>query len=130
MGRRSDVPRGEEGERRAASFLKKRGYRIVRRNYRCRAGELDIVAEEGGTLVFVEVKTRKAGGRELPEAAVTARKRHRVCMAAQHFMRTYSQSERVFRFDVVGLEYDDDDNWDIRHWQSVIDYDRALARRH
>lgn len=124
------MPRGEEGERRAASFLKKRGYRIVRRNYRCRAGELDIVAEEGGTLVFVEVKTRKAGGRELPEAAVTARKRHRVCMAAQHFMRTYSQSERVFRFDVVGLEYDDDDNWDIRHWQSVIDYDRALARRH
>jgi len=88
------------------------------------------VAEEGGTLVFVEVKTRKASGRELPEAAVTARKRHRVCMAAQHFMRTYRQSERVFRFDVIGLEYDGEDNWDIRHWQSVIDYDRALARRH
>jgi putative endonuclease len=121
---------GAEGERRAAAFLRAQGLRILQRNYRCRTGELDVIAEEGATLVFVEVKTRRAGGDELPEAALTAGKKHRVCKAAQHFMRSYKLHDRLFRFDLVGLEYDDAGAWQCRHWRNVINYRRGLARRH
>ena len=120
---------GEEGERRAEKFLKKKGFRILQRNYFCKTGELDLVAKDGVSLVFVEVKTRKKFGKELPEAAITTKKKHRVCCAARHFMKKYRLTERIFRFDVVGLEFDDENNWEINHWQNVINYNRALARK-
>jgi len=120
---------GEEGERRAEKFLKKKGFRILQKNYFCKTGELDLVAEDGESLVFVEVKTRKKFGKELPEAAMTTKKKHRVCSAAKHFMKKYRLTEKIFRFDVVGLEYDDENNWEINHWQNVINYNRALARK-
>ena len=101
----------------------------MQRNYACPGGEIDLVAEEGGTLVFVEVKTRQKGGNELPEAAVTNRKKRRLCKAARHFMNRYKIAGRVFRFDVVGLEFTEDDRWEIHHWPNVIDYRRHLARK-
>jgi putative endonuclease len=104
--------------------------RIMQRNYRCRGGEIDIVARDGETLVFVEVKTRTLGGPELPEAALTARKRHRLARAASAFMREYKVRDVVFRFDLVGCEVDDSDEWVIHHWKNVIDYRKALVRRH
>ena len=126
---RKKMSSGEEGERRAENFLKKKGFRILQRNYFCKTGELDLVAEDGNSLVFVEVKTRKKFGKELPEAAMTTKKKHRVCSAARHFMKNYKLTERIFRFDVVGLEFDDENNWEINYWQNAIDYNRALARK-
>jgi putative endonuclease len=121
---------GTAGEAHAAAFLRAQGLRILQRNYRCRTGEVDIIAEDDATLVFVEVKTRRAGGDELPEAALTARKRHRLCKAAQQFMRGYKAHDRLFRFDLVGVEFDDAGAWQCRHWRNIINYRRGLARRH
>ncbi len=126
---REKISSGEEGERRAENFLKKKGFRILQRNYFCKTGELDLVAEDGNSLVFVEVKTRKKFGKELPEAAMTIKKKHRVCSAARHFMKKYRITNKIFRFDIVGLEFDDENNWEINHWQNAINYNRALARR-
>lgn len=121
---------GARGERIAAEYLRRQGMRLVCRNYRCPVGEVDLVAEDGDTLVFVEVKTRAADSGELPEAALTARKRHRLCRAAQHFMRRYRVGEKVFRFDLVGVEMRGDGRYEVRHWPNVINYQRGLARRY
>lgn len=126
----TDAAAGARGERLAADFLRAHGLRIMQRNYRCRDGEIDIVAEDGATLVFAEVKTRAAHSDELPEAALTARKRHRLCQAARHFMRTYRTGERIFRFDLVGIDLHLDGTHTIHHWPNVINYRRGLVRRH
>ena len=118
----ADISVGTQGEQRAAAFLRKLGYRIVRKNYRCRGGEIDIIARDGNTLVFVEVKTRVKGGYELPEASVTGRKKQRLRRAARHFMRAYHLGDCTFRFDVIGVEHRVDADWQLRHWTNVIDY--------
>lgn len=102
----------------------------MQRNYRCPAGEIDLVAEDGDTLVFVEVKTRAADSDELPEAALTPRKRHRLSRAALHFMRTYRTRERLFRFDLVAVDLYPDGSHEIHYLQNIINYRRALMRKH
>ena len=99
---------GLRGEEIAARALEVRGYRILARRYRTRAGEIDLVAEDGTTLVFVEVKARRSGEFGEPVEAVTWRKQHRiVAMAADYLART-GQAERPVRFDVVGIAMDGD----------------------
>ena len=77
---------GSEGERAAAEFLEARGYRILERNYRTRLGEIDLVADEGGTLVFVEVKVRRNDRFGGPAAAITSAKQARIARLAQQYM--------------------------------------------
>jgi putative endonuclease len=92
---------GSEGERAAAEFLEARGYRILDRNYRTRLGEIDLVAEEGRILVFVEVKVRlndRFGG---PAAAITSAKQARIARLAQQYVMSRRLGERPCRFDVV-----------------------------
>src|SRR2546425_9914210 len=77
---------GEEGERAAARFLEARGYRILERNYRTRRGEIDLIAEDGRMLVFVEVKVRlddRFGG---PAAAITRAKQARIAGVCQQYL--------------------------------------------
>lgn len=88
------------------------------------------MAEDGDTLVFVEVKTRHVESVETPEAALTRRKRQRLCRAAREFLKTNRLHDRLLRFDIVGVEYDDRNIWRCRHWENVIDYRRGLRRRH
>jgi putative endonuclease len=98
---------GSEGERAAAAFLEARGYRILERNYRTRLGEIDLVAEEGRTLVFVEVKVRlndRFGG---PAAAITSVKQARIARLAQQYVMNRRLGERPCRFDVVLIWGDD-----------------------
>lgn len=99
--------RGAEGERAAAEFLEQRGYRILARNYRTRWGEIDLIAEEGRTLVFVEVKQRlddRFGG---PEAAITPAKQVRIARQALQYLAWRRLGERPCRFDVVLIRGDD-----------------------
>jgi len=98
---------GAEGERAAAEFLEARGYRIVERNYRTRRGEIDLIAQEGRTLVFVEVKARlndRFGG---PGAAITPAKQARLARLAQHYLLKRRLGDRPCRFDVVLIWGDD-----------------------
>jgi len=90
------------GEQAAAAHLEKKGLRLVERNYRCRAGEIDLIALDGVTVVFVEVKLRRAPFD--PLEAVDARKRRQVCRAAFDFLLRRGMLGRPARFDVVAVE--------------------------
>lgn len=94
---------GVAGEKAAARFLKRLGYRVVRRNYRCKAGEIDIIALDGETLVFVEVKTLRTAEAAWPEAHVNAPKRRKLIQAARYFLTSSSSADRPSRFDVLAV---------------------------
>lgn len=98
---------GAAGEEAAAQFLRARRYTIVARNYRCPLGEIDLVALDGRTLVFVEVKTRRGASFGSPFDAVDARKQRQVTRAAQHYISTHRLEHRLARFDVVGVDWVD-----------------------
>jgi len=92
---------GAEAERRAAIFLEERGFKIVKRNYSCRFGEIDIIAEERDVLCFVEVRMRKRDRYGEAIETVDAAKRRRIALAARHFLTRHQLEERACRFDVV-----------------------------
>ena len=93
---------GQRGEARAARYLKGLGYRIIRRNYRSPSGEVDIIAQDGETLVFVEVKARKDNAFGSPLEAVDQRKRKRITGAALFYMSGLKE-QPCARFDVIGI---------------------------
>jgi len=103
---------GERGERLATAHLQRAGYEVLARNWRCRHGELDIVAADRRALVFCEVKTRVAGGRNGPASALDAigpRKRRRLRMLAREWLSTGSGSRPgrdELRFDAIGVTVD------------------------
>ncbi len=99
--RRGRVAR--RGEALAALVLKLKGYRIEARNWRCPLGELDIVAWDRDTLVFVEVKTRTGGRAGTPEEAVTAGKQRRLVRLARAFLARRGGATPPCRFDVIGI---------------------------
>jgi putative endonuclease len=97
--------RGEAGEDLACEHLRRSGMKVVARNYRCRTGEIDIVADDGGTLVFVEVKERRGDSHGTAVEAVTAQKRHRVVRAAHVYAATHGLSDSPVRFDVLAIDW-------------------------
>lgn len=92
---------GRQGEAAAVAELQRLGYRVRCRNFRCRGGEADVVAEEGGDLVFVEVKTRSGLRYGLPQDAVGWRKQQRLAAAALRYLHDMGAEEPPVRFDVV-----------------------------
>jgi putative endonuclease len=96
---------GREGERVAERFLKKKGYKLVERNYRCVGGEIDLIALDGRVIVFVEVKTRTGHGFGTPLEAVEFRKQRKMILAAQYFLSEKGLHQREARFDVVGISW-------------------------
>ena len=97
---------GQGGEDMAAVWLQRAGCRIVCRNYRCAVGEIDLVAEEAGELVFVEVRTRRGGGLVTPEESVGRQKQQRIVRAAEHYLTVVDGHDRPWRVDVVAIEVD------------------------
>jgi len=97
---------GARGEKLAASLLRQKGYKILERNFRCRLGEIDIVAQDGDTLVFVEVKTRWSEKFGPPEEAVTARKLRSIEKTGQYFRLLHPGLPEAERIDVVAIELD------------------------
>ncbi len=96
---------GRRGEEIAAAYLRRQGYAILARNWRCPAGEVDIVAREGETLAFVEVRTRRAGGRlGTPEESVTPRKQARMVEVTQTYLQEAGLDDAAWRIDVVAIE--------------------------
>jgi putative endonuclease len=94
---------GSHGERIAAAYLTGSGLRVLDRNWRCREGELDIVAREGDALVFCEVKTRRGVGYGLPVEAVTFAKQRKLRVLAQRWLAAHDEHAPDLRFDVVGV---------------------------
>lgn len=96
--------RGKRGEELAAAYLAKAGYMIIERNYRCLFGEIDIVAQEGETLVFVEVKSRTSEAYGDPQLAVGRRKQQKLSRISVHYLAERRLSHRPARFDVVAVK--------------------------
>ena len=94
---------GGRGERIAAAYLTRAGLRVLDRNWRCREGELDIVAREAGALVFCEVKTRRGTGYGQPVEAVGRVKQRRLRTLAQRWLAAHEEHAPELRFDVVGV---------------------------
>ena len=96
---------GTHYEERASAYLEQMGYEILLRNYRCKSGEIDLIARDGSWLVFTEVKYRKDAAKGLPEEAVDIRKQQRIYRAAQAFLQRYHVPlDTPCRFDVVAIE--------------------------
>ncbi len=99
---------GQEGEKKAVKFLKKKKYRILETNFTTKAGEIDIIAEQGGVLVFVEVKSRADNEYGSPLDAVTPAKQKKLIQVANRFLARHEIRERDCRFDVVAVTGDPD----------------------
>lgn len=94
---------GAEGEKAAARFLKKAGYRILARNYTCPLGEIDIIAHGDGAIVFVEVKTRADDAAANPEANITPAKQRQVSRVARFWLRAHGEPDCPWRFDALSV---------------------------
>lgn len=123
---------GNFGERAAARLLRRRGYRILERNYVFGDAEIDIIASDSEHTVFVEVKTRKYGTESptepRPASAVTPEKQRAIIKAARGYAAYYPSSRRM-RFDVVEVLYDGDGRRrkvrDIQHLEGAFNMDTA-----
>lgn len=96
---------GSLGERLAVAELERRGYRVIERNFRSRLGEIDLVAEEGEDLVFIEVKTRRGTTHGLPEEAVNSRKARKLQEVAFSYLDGHALPECSWRIDVVAVQF-------------------------
>lgn len=94
---------GKKGETVAVRYLKKQGYRIVEQNYRSKVGEIDIIARDKQSLVFVEVKTRSSRSFGSPKWAITPKKQKAISMAALYYLKMTNQNDVDARFDVVSI---------------------------
>lgn len=107
---------GRRGEAAAAAYLQRVGMTVVERNWRCKSGEVDIVALDGPSLVLVEVKTRTTTAKGSPEEAVSPTKQRKLVRLAQAYVTYAGVEPEEIRFDVVAIQ--------------VIAEDRALLRHH
>ncbi|MCI0655380.1 MAG: YraN family protein [Methylococcaceae bacterium] len=110
---------GEEAESIALEFLKKQGMRLIERNYHCRNGEIDLIMEHLGTLVFVEVRFRKSSAFGSALESIDARKKSRIIHCASHYLSTRKVSKTA-RFDVVAISPDNrrlDIDWVVDAFQ-------------
>lgn len=102
-GRSITQQSGEAAERQAALFLEGQGLTLITRNYRCRGGEIDLIAQDGDTLVFVEVRARHSTGYGGAAASITSHKQQRLIYAARHYLM-HLANEPHCRFDAILID--------------------------
>jgi putative endonuclease len=110
---------GRQGERIAVDYLLKKGYRILRKNYRFGRGEIDVVAQDGAELVFVEVKTRRTTAFGEPEEAVTQKKQAQIRSIAEGYIFEHALDDQQCRFDVIAVSYRQNGPF-IRHLKNAF----------
>ena len=109
---------GSVYEQSAARFLKDKGYSILEMNFRCRFGEIDIIAKDGSVLVFAEVKYRASSGSGFPSEAVNYRKQSTICKVADRYMLKHGLYDNTpCRFDIISVLGDE-----IRHIENAFEY--------
>ena len=99
---------GAIGEKLAVEYLKKQGYKIIETNFRCREGEIDIVARQKNCLAFVEVRTKTGHSFGSPAESISASKRHKMRVTAARYIQTHPRLPESWRIDFVGVELDPD----------------------
>ena len=112
---------GKWGQKQSEKFLKKKGHRILARNFSCRTGEIDLIAAASdGTVVFVEVKTRTNEDFTDAEGAITSAKKQRTTRAANFFVKKHKLENLPLRFDVVIIIADEKGKPQIRHYENAF----------
>lgn len=94
---------GERGEIAACGFLKEHGYEILEKNYKCKLGEIDVIARRGGRLAFVEIKTRTSQQFGTPQEAVHLQKQEKIFKVAQWYIKEKNLAKAPVAFDVVAV---------------------------
>ncbi len=100
---KENLIKGKLGENTAAKYLKKNGYKIVERNYRCKFGEIDIIALDGDILAFIEIKTRSSRKHIPPEFTVTRNKQNKIKRSASCYLGRHGIEDRDCRFDIAAI---------------------------
>lgn len=122
----SETPLGELGERAAVSYLRRKKYLVVDRNVHFREGEIDIVAVDGRTVVFVEVKTRRSADKGDPWEAVDRAKQGKIISAASIYLNREDLLDQQIRFDIVSVVWGEQDaKPKIEHWIGAFDESHA-----
>lgn len=112
---------GPVGEERAVEYLAGKGYRIIERNYRCRSGEIDIVARCSEYIVFIEVKSRIAGGEEInPLISMTQAKQNRIRKLGEIFLNHRKVDGLQPRFDVIGITFSEESRFKLEHIENAF----------
>lgn len=114
---------GRWGESLAANYLRKKGYRLIGTNYRCRMGEIDLIAENRKYLIFVEVKLRKNADFAEAREFVDRRKQERIKRTAELFLSTREGTEKYVRFDIIEIYAPDGmatKKPALRHWEDAF----------
>ena len=102
---------GGQGEDNARNFLKEHGIKIRESNFRCKFGEIDIIGDDGNSLLFIEVKTRKRTDYGQPFETVTPQKQKKIILAAQRYLQKHPKlANKACRFDVISI-VDDKIDW-------------------
>ena len=104
---------GGEGECTAIAFLKENGYRILEKNFRSKRGEIDVIAEQAGVIVFIEVKARSDHEFGHPFDVLTPTKQKKIIQTTQSFLVQKRIPDKSMRLDVVALTLDPPESWEI-----------------
>lgn len=130
--KRNNRETGTRYEKIAGAHLEEKGYRILEYNYRCKCGEIDIIAEDGEYLVFCEVKYRGSDRKGHPSEAVDCAKQRVISKSALYYIMTHHMEDRPCRFDVISCEnvreagmapgLSDMNRVEIIHYENAFDY--------
>ncbi len=110
--------KGKAAEEKAASFLKSLGYQVIERNFRARFGEIDIIAKDGNTLVFVEVRSKSYSSFGTPEETVSKTKARKIVKTAEFYIQIKNPSFEDVRFDIISILHNN-----ISHIKNAFDMD-------
>ena len=111
---------GRQGERAAARYLRRHRYRILARNYQCAAGEIDLIASQAATIIFVEVKTRQPDEGQADRLPVRIEQRGRITRAARFFLAHPAAADRPYRFDVISVAFSSRGKPQIEHYEDAF----------
>ncbi len=113
---------GNRGERLAGRYLRRQGFKILARQHRSTFGEIDLIALDGATIVFVEVKTRRSKATGHPAEAITLAKQRQLTRTALAYLRRHERLESPTRFDVVAILWPEDGSPPrVEHFRSAFD---------
>lgn len=116
----SRIEIGKSGEEAAVGFLRKRRYKIIQRNYKNKLGEIDIIAKDGDTLCFIEVKTRSSFKFGYPQEAVTLTKQKKINKVALSYLKQYNLLNIPARFDIISVVLNSQNKFDIEIIQDAF----------
>ena len=125
--RAAHIKLGKRGENLACAYLKSKNIDILLRNYKNKKGEIDIIAREGATLCFVEVKTRRWTTRSRPAEGLSREQEMRISQAAHSYLHMIGNPEVVYRFDLIEIITG---RWDIKELYYRREYFRENTKRY